>query len=58
MVESIDEVLAVGEVLVIGNDDPEFARALADAKPEQHIVDLVRIGDPATSDATYTGICW
>jgi GDP-mannose 6-dehydrogenase len=58
MVESIDEVLAAGEVLVIGNDDPEFVRVLGDARPEQHIVDLVRIGDPATSDATYTGICW
>ena len=58
MVESIDEVLASSEVVVIGNDAPEFARVLEDATPEQHIIDLVRIGGPATVDATYTGICW
>jgi GDP-mannose 6-dehydrogenase len=58
MVESIDEVLASSEVIVIGNDAPEFTRVLDDAKPEQHIIDLVRVGRPAISDATYTGICW
>ncbi len=36
MVESIDEVLASSEVIVIGNDAPEFARVLEDATPERH----------------------
>lgn len=59
MVETVEDVLASSDVVVIGNGDPEFARASAEARPEQVIIDLVRIdGDRRGSDERYRGICW
>ena len=57
MVESIDEVLEFAETLVIGNGAPEFRAALGSLRPEQVVVDYVRVSD-ATSHAAYDGICW
>ena len=56
--ESADEVLAHAEVIVVGNGAPEFKEVLARTRPEQTIVDLVRVGDPAGFGARYDGICW
>jgi GDP-mannose 6-dehydrogenase len=57
--DSIDEVLDTSEVIVIGNSAPEFAEALTRTRPQQIVVDLVRV--PVRSDeirAEYRGICW
>jgi GDP-mannose 6-dehydrogenase len=57
MVQSIDEVLAFAETLVIGNGAPEFREVLERAAAHQVVVDLVRVAG-ATSGGRYDGICW
>ena len=56
---TIDEVLDHAEVIIVANQSPEFADALARTRPEQIVIDLVRV-PPARSDvkASYRGICW
>ncbi|MGE3275482.1 MAG: nucleotide sugar dehydrogenase [Vicinamibacterales bacterium] len=57
--ESIDEVLAHAEVLVVGNRSREFADALTRTRPDQIVIDLVRLPTPAGAiPADYRGICW
>jgi GDP-mannose 6-dehydrogenase len=57
--ESIDEVIDQSEVIVIGNGSPEFSEAVTRCRPDQMIVDLVRIPlDFSRVQAHYDGICW
>jgi GDP-mannose 6-dehydrogenase len=59
MCDTMEEVLAESEVIVIGNKAPEFRQASHQARAEQVIIDLVRISkeiDPL--EAQYQGICW
>jgi GDP-mannose 6-dehydrogenase len=57
--ESIDEVIGGSEVIVIGNGAPEFSEALTRCRPDQILIDLVRIPlDFARVKAQYDGICW
>jgi GDP-mannose 6-dehydrogenase len=57
--ETIDDVLENSDVIVVGNGAPEFAEALKRTRPEQQIVDLVRVKtDRAEIPAQYQGICW
>jgi GDP-mannose 6-dehydrogenase len=58
MAETVDDVLAASDVIVIGNADESFRRALAGAGPEHTILDLVGIGRGEASMARYEGICW
>ena len=59
MSETIDEVVEASDVLVIGNGDPAFRRVLAEAREDQVIVDLVRIGEPGdVTQGRYRGISW
>jgi GDP-mannose 6-dehydrogenase len=56
---SIDDVLSESDVIVIGNNAPEFADAVARCRADQIVIDLVRVPvDHATIEATYQGICW
>ncbi|MGH7926557.1 MAG: GDP-mannose dehydrogenase, partial [Candidatus Binatia bacterium] len=57
LVENLDDVLAHAETIVIGNGDQEFHKIVSCAKPEQSIIDLVRVTDH-TSNGRYEGICW
>jgi GDP-mannose 6-dehydrogenase len=57
MVESMDEVLAFADTIVIGNGAEEFKTVLGRLRPDQHVVDLVRISQQQ-SGAQYDGICW
>jgi GDP-mannose 6-dehydrogenase len=41
--KSLDEVMDFAEVLVIGNSSPEFDCILARRRPDQIVIDLVRI---------------
>ena len=41
--ESIDEVIDESDVVVIGNAAPEFGEAITRCRPEQSILDLVRV---------------
>ena len=57
--ESIDQVIDRSEVIVIGNASPEFPEAVARCRPDQTVVDLVRIPlDFSKVNAQYDGICW
>jgi GDP-mannose 6-dehydrogenase len=57
--DSIDEVIAQSDVIVIGNGAAEFSEAMGRCRPDQTIIDLVRIPiDFTTLQAQYDGICW
>jgi len=58
MVESIDDIFAHADTIVVGNADPEFAAALSRAGARQAVVDLVRVSKTRMSDGGYQGICW
>src|SRR4030067_279875 len=59
MVESMDEVLAFGETLVIGNGAAEFQGVVERLRPGQGVVGPGRIAPPqASNPGRYEGICW
>jgi GDP-mannose 6-dehydrogenase len=56
---TIDEALEGSEVIVVGNQSPEFGEAIARAARDQIVIDLVRVplnGERVQAD--YRGICW
>jgi GDP-mannose 6-dehydrogenase len=56
---TVDEVIERSEVVVIGNQSPEFAEAVRHCRPDQIIIDLVRVPVYASLlQADYRGICW
>lgn len=57
MVETVEQVMAFAEVVVVGNGAPEFRAAVAAAREGQLVVDFVRVADRRSGDA-YEGICW
>jgi GDP-mannose 6-dehydrogenase len=57
MVPDLEEALLHGEVVVIGNKAAEFKRVLELARPDQLVIDLVRL-DGRRSGQGYAGICW
>ena len=59
LTESIDEVLEKSDVIVVGNGAPEFGDALTRTRPDQVILDLVRVKTPRDQiKGDYRGICW
>ena len=57
--ESIDQLIDRSEVVVIGNGSPEFSDAVTRCRPDQTVIDLVRIPlDFSKVSAQYDGICW
>jgi GDP-mannose 6-dehydrogenase len=57
--DSLDDVIAQSDVIVIGNGAPEFSEAVTRCRPDQTVIDLVRIPlDFAKVSAQYDGICW
>jgi GDP-mannose 6-dehydrogenase len=57
--ESVDEVVAASDVVVIGNAAPEFGDAITRCRRDQMILDLVRIPTTlANVEAHYEGISW
>ena len=56
---TIDEVIQGSEVIVVGNQAPEFSQAVMDCRADQIVIDLVRLpiyGSLLKAD--YRGICW
>jgi hypothetical protein len=46
-------------VIVVGNQAPEFVQAVTRCRPDQIIIDLVRLPLGGTVlQADYRGICW
>ncbi|MEN6576123.1 MAG: UDP-glucose/GDP-mannose dehydrogenase family protein [Phycisphaerales bacterium] len=58
MVESLDEVLDHGEVIVVGSKATEFEGLVERLRDDQVVVDLVRIAPLTTREGKYHGICW
>jgi GDP-mannose 6-dehydrogenase len=57
--DSIDAVIDESEVVVIGNGSAEFTAAVERCRPDQLVVDLVRLPlDFSRVKAQYDGICW
>lgn len=54
---SIDEVLNAADTVVIGNKSEEFRRIESRLRPDQTVIDLVRLFDRPSGDG-YQGICW
>ncbi len=54
--DSVDEVIAHAETIVVAHRNPEFEEALSRTRPDQVVVDLVRV--PFDGPADYDGICW
>jgi GDP-mannose 6-dehydrogenase len=56
---TIDDVIEQSEVIVVGNQSPEFVEALGRTRPDQIVIDLVRLPlYGALLPAEYRGICW
>ena len=59
MADTLDDVVAHSDVIVIGNGDAEFQRALEKTRPDQEIIDLVRVTEsPDEITGRYRGISW
>lgn len=58
MVESLDEALAHGEVVIIGNNAEEFADVPSRVGADQTLIDLVRLGGTNHLGDRYDGINW
>ena len=57
--ETVDEVIDASDVIVVGNAAPEFSDAVTRCRPEQTVIDLVRLPvDRTAVAAKYEGICW
>jgi GDP-mannose 6-dehydrogenase len=57
--DTIQDVIDKSDVIVIGNQSPEFAEAVRSARADQIVVDLVRLPlDPSLLRARYRGLCW
>jgi GDP-mannose 6-dehydrogenase len=58
MVDSMDELLAHAETVVIGNSGEEFADVSNLVHEGQFVIDLVRVGRQQAKAGVYEGLCW
>jgi GDP-mannose 6-dehydrogenase len=59
MCETVDDVIGQSDVIVVGNQSPEFADAVRKCGPNQIVIDLVRLPIYGSLlQADYRGICW
>jgi GDP-mannose 6-dehydrogenase len=59
MRESADDVVRESDVIIVSNAGAQFREALTGTRPDQVIIDLVRIlDDRGPVAAEYYGICW
>ncbi|MEQ9439309.1 MAG: UDP-glucose/GDP-mannose dehydrogenase family protein [Cyclobacteriaceae bacterium] len=56
--DDLSKVVDEAEVIVIGNKAPEFKDAISKIRPEQTVIDLVRIDKDKVTNENYVGICW
>jgi GDP-mannose 6-dehydrogenase len=57
--ESIEQVIDESDAIVVGNGSPEFPAAIERCRPDQVVIDLIRIPlDSSRIQAQYDGICW
>jgi GDP-mannose 6-dehydrogenase len=59
MADTLESVLESSEVIVVGNKSPEFRDVLPRLRPDQIMIDLVRItNDFSFANGNYQGIAW
>jgi GDP-mannose 6-dehydrogenase len=58
MVESMEDIVANCEVIVVGNSSEEFSDILQRTRSDQIIIDLVRVSPAKSELGRYEGICW
>ena len=58
MRSSVEDVLNVCDVVVLGNSSDEFRRMEAEILRGHHVIDLVRVFGSRLSTTEYDGICW
>lgn len=58
MVDDLDALLAHAEVIVVGNGSPEFESVTERRRPDQMIIDLVRLSAARSGLEAYDGIAW
>ena len=56
--EDIEDVINNSDVLVIGNNSEEFKNILTKVRPDQIVIDFVRVDKDLVSKDNYIGICW
>ena len=56
--KDVREVIQHSDVLVIGNNAPEFGDLLKTVPDDTIVIDLVRVDKSKTSKDNYIGICW
>jgi GDP-mannose 6-dehydrogenase len=57
--DDIGEVIADSDVLVVGQGDPRVAATLVEhSRPDQIVIDLVRLPGRERLRARYEGLCW
>jgi GDP-mannose 6-dehydrogenase len=54
----LSEVVESSDVIVIGNGAEEFRQIESRLRPDQKVIDLVRLFDGRRSGDSYEGICW
>jgi GDP-mannose 6-dehydrogenase len=58
MLDSIDDVLAHSELVIVGNNDPAFRGIGVRLGPPQQVLDLTRVVDDAGLGSRYDGFNW
>lgn len=58
MTDSLDDLVATSEVIVLGNASPEAIEAAAAARPGQRVIDLARALPAAAGEGRYEGLAW
>jgi GDP-mannose 6-dehydrogenase len=58
MQTSVAEVIESSDVIVIGNKAEEFRAIEESLRPDQIVIDLVRLFESGTAKGIYDGICW
>ncbi len=58
MTDSLDDLVATSEVIVLGNASPEAIEAAAAARPGQRVIDLARALPEAAGEGRYEGLAW
>lgn len=58
MVNDMNELLDHSDVIVVGNNDPEFQRIADQQNNFDKVLDLVRMDNQHRFNGNYEGICW
>ena len=58
MDDDLDAAVAAADVIIVGNGDKSFAKAVENVRDDQKVIDLVRVAPGLRTGGNYEGICW